>query len=148
MTVSAAGFATTTEPWSRTEGRESLVRLAPGRRIEGVILRADGVPLRNAPIELRALAENGRDVVRTALRSLKSSNEGRYVFDGLAVGVYVVGHAASGVRWPVEADGRPAGFERVDCRDGDVTDLVLREIRVPWSERNSGGPSTYRREQY
>ncbi len=147
VTVTAAGFATTTEPWSRTEHGVSFVQLVAGRRIEGVILRADGAPLRNAPLELRALAPNGRDVVRKTLMSLKSTNEGRFVFDGLAAGVYIVGHAASGVRWPMETEGRPAGFERVDCRAGDFTDLVLREIRVPWSERNSGAPSTYRRHQ-
>ncbi len=90
-TVSAEGFATAKGGLVRRLDGQFVVRLAPGRRIEGFLRDENDQPLVRATVVLHEADESGARLARGAPTLLRTGRDGAFAFEGLEARAYAVG---------------------------------------------------------
>lgn len=125
--VQATGYATTRMYRSEPMQSVMVVRLQPGRRLDGVVQDANGKPLSSANI---ALYRVGEGVKAPRVLLAKSSRDGTFRFTDLDRTTYAVGVGSLGsFEVSTNPDSLPLGFQVVDCTVADVTGLIVNEAR-------------------
>jgi len=138
VSASAPGFALARIAVRRPIEGELVLRMTAGRTISGVVFDQLEAAMPRALVGIYSADEAGSNRVTTPLEFAFTDLDGRFVFTEQKVGEYVVGvHASDGRRrLPKREELRPdTAF--VDCRDADVTGLVLHGYRPV---NDLGGP--------
>jgi hypothetical protein len=124
LEVSQPGFVSAHRSRDQLIARDVVVRLGAGRRIEGLLLGEDGAPLPRGTVALHSTDEFGTPTVSEIPRLAKTSREGRFLFEDVAPGMFLVrAHDMGLVEQPVVG---PDAIS-VDCRTTDQRGIVVQK---------------------